>query len=324
MNNIYANARAEAQEKTLLGRERFKRMIESGSAREAIKILKEVNFGNGVVIDRAKDFEKLITGEEDKFINFIKETAPTEAIKRFFLLKNDYHNAEVFFKEKYLKKEIADAVVTSGMLETDVLKEKIFSDDYDGLSKEMSLAMKQLDKAFVAGSPDGLFISVIFANAFHSELTAAAKKDSILAKIWSDRADAENISLALRSRDYTRTQIGKIDEGTLTDDDLKILCEENFDVIRERFRYSAAETLVNAALECAESDLPLRKFEQLTDSYAVHLLKEEKYSTEGNIPYLRYCFYKIADMINVRIILVGLLHREKKTRIFNRLREAYD
>ncbi len=323
-NNIYSNARAEAQEKTLLGKERMKRMIESGSADEALKILREVNFGDGTIIDTPKDFEKLIVGEENKFIDFIKETAPNEAIKRFFLLKNDYHNAEVFVKEKHLKKEIADAVVTSGMLQSDVLKEKIFSDDYDGLSKQMSSAMRSIDKAYVEGSLDGMIISVIFANSFRKELESISKKDAILSKIWSNRADAENISVALRSRNYVMTKTVNIGGGTLTDEDLKVLCEESFDVIKERFRYSPSAHLIDAVIECKNDMVPLRDFERLVDSFAVRLLKEQKYAIEGNVPYLRYCFYKSADITNVRIILVGLLNGEEKTRIYDRLREAYD
>lgn len=72
INPLFANARAKSLEKFLVGKEKFLRMIDSEDADEALKILSEVNFGGGVSISSATEFEKLIDFEEEKLFDFIK------------------------------------------------------------------------------------------------------------------------------------------------------------------------------------------------------------------------------------------------------------
>ena len=51
-DSIYANARAAALTGSLLGADRLSRMADCASADEAVKILQEVNFGEGAAADR--------------------------------------------------------------------------------------------------------------------------------------------------------------------------------------------------------------------------------------------------------------------------------
>ncbi|MBP5466258.1 MAG: V-type ATPase subunit, partial [Clostridia bacterium] len=94
---LYSSARAVVMEKTLLGEDRLKRMLE-GTADDALKILSEVGFGTGDVsragIDAVSDTETA------RLCSFIKETAPDDKIKKFFLLPYDFKNAEALIKEK--------------------------------------------------------------------------------------------------------------------------------------------------------------------------------------------------------------------------------
>ena len=78
---LYSSALAVSMEKTLLGEDRLKRMID-GTAEDALKILSEVGFGAG---DNAGDAIDLVAEDERvKLCAFIKENAPDENLIKFF------------------------------------------------------------------------------------------------------------------------------------------------------------------------------------------------------------------------------------------------
>ena len=68
----------------------------------------------------------------------------------------------------------------------------------------------------------------------------------------------------------------------------------------------------------------ISEFEKAADDFPLKILLEKKYSSEGYLPFVTYCYYKLAEIKNVRIILVGLLNGESKTAIKNRLRLTYE
>lgn len=102
-NPFYANARAKSAENYLLGADRFNRMLQADSAEDALKILREVNFGEGANAESALEFEALLRAEREKLNRFVREVSPSRAFRRFFLAESDYHNAEALIKAKHLK-----------------------------------------------------------------------------------------------------------------------------------------------------------------------------------------------------------------------------
>ena len=65
------------------------------------------------------------------------------------------------------------------------------------------------------------------------------------------------------------------------------------------------------------------RYKKVADGYAVSYLMRYKFQSGGMLPFIRYCFYKLADISNVRIILAGLINGEKSADIKDRLREHY-
>ena len=106
-NAIFANARASALQASLLGADRLNRMVDCASGDDALKILSEVNFGNGVTVASALEADLLIEAEERRYTAFVRETAPSEALCRYLLAEYDYHNAEAIVRSKYMKTDCA-------------------------------------------------------------------------------------------------------------------------------------------------------------------------------------------------------------------------
>lgn len=316
---LYSNARAVSMEKTLLGEDRLKRMID-GKADDALKILSEVGFGAG---DNVRDeIDAVSTEETAKLSAFIKETAPDEKIAKFFLYPYDFKNAETLIKSKYLKTEPTFA--PSGLFDVKDLKDKIFADDYGSLPKRMATALFNSDKAFVEGTASGLYINSLFTKALYDELFALNLKNAFLVKILRAKSDLINASIAFRTRDIAAAEKQFVAFGELNADALKSICEDDLDKIREKFRFSSYKEEIFAAADGIEKGEGLKEFEKMSDGYAVKLIKKYRYEQSGDFPFIRYCFYKLADIANVRIVLVGLVGGLSAQEITERLRERYE
>ncbi len=322
-NNIYANARAVTAMRNLLGYDRLVRMAESANAKDAFKILSEVNFGDGTTSD-ASEYEALLAAEEQKLTSFIREVSPNEKLTRFLLAPKDYHNAQALMKAKFLKTDAAPMLTEEGLYKTELLKEKIFADDYDEFPSPMAEALAKADVLFVSGEADGRKIDVLFKKALYRQLRELSDSDRLLGEIYRVKADAANIATALRSRDFQEAKLQFVGGGRLGEDELKILCGESVETIAEKFRYSPLKDLVFAATEGFSEGKPLSGFERLADGYALAQLKKERYNDEGYRPFLLYCYYKTAELTNVRIVMSCLSNQIFGSDIKSRLRETYE
>ena len=138
------------------------------------------------------------------------------------------------------------------------------------------------------------------------------------------RADAANIGICLRARDALAAREMAVAGGTLGEDALRILSEESADAIRERMKFSSRRALIEAALEDFSAGRPLVALERAADSAALTILKKEKYSDGGYLPFVRYCCYKAAELCNVQIVLTCLANGSDRADIRVRLRETYE
>ena len=323
-NATYANARAKSLEKYLLGNERLNRMIESSSAEEALKVLSEVNFGEGVVIGSPLDFELLLDAETNKLYKFIKETGANDALASYLLIKNDFHNAQCYIRAKYLKIDIDDMLTLDGTIKKEVLKEKIMVDEYKSFPKPLQSALSRADFCFVSNKATGRTVDGIFKKELYTELYNLSKREKTLNEIYKVQADCTNVATALRTRNYALSCEEFVDGGTLSKDFLKALCEQPLEVLKETCRYNDKSEMLLSAIDGAIKNQPLSYFENRADSYAVALLQKDKYSTEGLHPFLLYVFYKLAEIINVRIVMVGKINGLSKADIKRRLRKGYE
>ena len=323
-NAIYAGARAKALENNLLGKERLFRMLDSENPEDAMKILSEVNFGRGVSVDSFMEFETLISAEEKEFISFVKSDCPSDALKNYLLLPFDFHNAEAFIKEKYLKKQFLELTVESGLINKEIMRDKIMLDEYKGFPEEMAKALLYCDGEFTSGKATGASVSTAFKCALYKELFKNAQKNQYLKEIFTVKADCANVGTALRVRNFSAAKRFFVVGGKISEGELKILSEEPVDALKEKCKFMNACNLVSVAVDALTKGEPLSDFETEADGYALSLLKKKKYSTDGIIPFMLYCYYKLAELKNVRIIMVGLINDVDKNEIKRRLRETYE
>ena len=322
-NSIFANARASALEKSLIGAERLARMAESASAEDAMKILSETGFGGGLLVP-ASESEQLVEAEERALAAFIRENSPDKKLTRFLLAKYDFHNAEAVMRAKHLRIDPASMAGTEGAYPLAFLEEKFFADDYGAVCAPLRRACMAADALFVGGGATGRKIGALFSRAMFGGLAALAGRNKVLSEIVAIRADAANIGVCLRTGSYLAAREMTVAGGTLGEDALRLLAGESPDTIRERLRLAPQRALIDAALEDASAGRPLLLLERAADSAALTVLKRAKYDNEGNLPFLRYCCYKEAELRNVQIVLTCLSNGTDRAEIRARMRETYE
>lgn len=323
-NIYYSNARARSQELKLLGIERINRMIEAETPDGVLKILSEVNFGEGLIIDSALDFEKLISAEMGSLSAFIRECSPTEAFKKFTLLKNDFHNAEAIVRNKYLKIDETELLTENGLIDVDELKDKILVDDYSSFPKELATALMKADELFVSNKATGALLDDIFIKGLYSALLSATKGHAFLRKMVVFKIDALNLGIAFRLKNYNKAKEFFIDGGKLSKEELSDICELSLDEIKHKFSFNIYSNLINSAIFDKENNESLSAFEKAVDDYPMQLLLKEKYTTSKDLPFIQYCYYKLADVSNFRLIIVGAINKVNKEEIRKRLRIGYE
>ncbi len=322
-NSIFANARASVLETTLLGAERFLRMADCASPDEAIKILQETGFGDGTEAS-AGDTERLVEAEEKKLAAFIREASPDDRLARFLLAEYDFRNAEAVMRAKHLRLDFRPMCGTEGAYPLSLLESKIYADDYGRFDAPLRCALAAADELFVGGGATGRTVNTLFTRAMYEELMLLAGKRKELREIASVRADAANIGVALRARSWPLTQETMVPGGSLKGEELRVLAEESADAIREKMRFSPRRELVCAALENFAEGQPLTLLERAADSAALLLLKKKRYSDEGYLPFLRYCYYKLAELRNVTIVFACLENGVDRSVVRARMRESYE
>ncbi len=323
-NIYYSNARARSLEVKLLGRERLNRMIDSDTADGVLKILSEVNFGEGLFVDSVLDFEKLITAEMNSLYSFVRECSPTLAFKDYILLKNDFHNAQAIVRHKYLKIDETALLGECGLIDISELKDKILVDDYSSFPNALASALLKADELFVSNKATGTNIDNLFVQGLYSELLSSTKKHSFLRKLVVFKIDTLNISLAFRIRNFNVAKEFYISGGKISLDEFKFLCELSLDEIKHKFLFSDYHDLINLAILDKEGNNSLSRFEKAVDDYALELLLKQKYTISKDFPYIQYCLYKLADINNARLIAVGAINKIEKEEIRDRLRICYE
>ena len=112
---VYTNGVIAVKERQLLGEKllRFPGM----TAEEVLRVLAESGFGTGG--------EDPLRTEERALDAFIREYAPTQADRAYFLVPRDFHNLKALYKAEKLAADPAPMLGPEGLWSVDRLKEML-------------------------------------------------------------------------------------------------------------------------------------------------------------------------------------------------------
>ena len=78
----FIGALCKSKERLLIGEEKFARMIDTDTAEDAFRMLRESGFGGDAEASGARDFEKLIAAETESLIGFSANTHRAKTMPR--------------------------------------------------------------------------------------------------------------------------------------------------------------------------------------------------------------------------------------------------
>lgn len=321
---VYSNARVKSLENSFLSQEKINRMVYADSLDEAVRVLLESNYGNGVIAS-AYDFDLILNAEENKVSEFMAENTIPKMGLDTFLTKNDYHNAKAITKAKYMHQDdVSYMVAPEGKYSVELLKEKIFNDSYDDLPLIMKEALESIDTARVMGDKSPSFIDVTLDKAMYKDIlnTLKSAKAHSIKKYWQASIDFGNISLFIRYKkiglSLKNLQSSLIEGGEISLDIFESYFDQAIDMFLEKLKYTQ---YANVVLSIEKDNLVA--FETACDNYLLNIFKENKQDVFSIAPLAGFYVAKKMEIKVCRMILILKKNKIDSNVIKQRLRDYY-
>lgn len=298
----FINGMIAVKEKSLLG-ERLHRMSES-SAEEAFRQLTECGFGANAEAVSARDYELLAESEERATDEFIREYAPSKAVRDYLLLPRDYHNAKALVKAEYLKLDAEKMLSPEGTVPVKEIEAAVQSGD----GSKLSLLGKTIGEAsafFREGEPTGVQIGVLFERALYQELSVSAKKNGAVARLLTAKADMQNLLTAFRSPNAEYAEKLYVTGGSLNAESLNHAFGEAEDAERY-FHKTPYAGFCSECLAAKRDKKPFTRAERMFERYELYELSRRRFDLNACERFLYYVFRRRAECGDVRILFVLL------------------
>lgn len=313
----YLNGLIASMYKTLIPRDKMLRFTEA-EPEEIFRALKEQGYSGEA--DSARDYQVLLENEKEKLARFISDGCFGKQVEAYCLLKNDYHNLECTVRERYMG-DLGNVFVPCGKFSLEQLKMAVLGRKTD-ITEGMKKATEEACALYESGNASGSAISTIFISNYYAELVKLVKDKRLRAAVKFD-VDAKNCSVAMRSGDFAQAKTMFIPGGTLTEEELEVLCSRDEHAIMLKFAYTPRYEYIRIAAEESLRGEPMRAFEKAADDYALSSMDDVRYVSDGIIPIIMYYLYKNAEIKNVRTIMSLRLMGANPDEIKQRLRKGY-
>ena len=316
-NIDFINAICASRTKKLVGKERLRRMAESENLSVAFDILRESAFGGDITVGY-REYEKLIENEEFLLCEFVKEYAPSEELKWFCLIANDFYNAQAILKSEFVNLNYKDFVQAEGVFTIERLKTLIDNGNGEDFPKELVTAVSEC-KNLLKNGGGGMSVGALFTRAKFDCLKRITKQ-KYLKELLVNKIDGVNLSACLRAGDEEVANAQIISGGSLTNAQLTALIKKDKDAVLKLFKDHWLFTIALNGVESVLNGKPLVELEREINSVEAEKLIANRFTqNEGTFPFSLYYFKRKNEIACVRTILTGkangLLSEQIKRRL---------
>jgi len=319
---IFANARAKAKEMNLLSEERLHRMMECKNVSDAIRILIEVNYAGGMVVED-NNFYDLLAEEENIVTAFVREVAPENVGFECFFLRNDYHNIKALLKAKYGNiEDLSPLILPDGNYSFAQLKEW-FESDKLYFSTNVEEAVKTINKAFETGNNSARLIDVEMDKAMYKDIAIILDKvdDKYIKEYFATLIDSTNILTYLRVKiinaSFAFFANNFVEGGIFT---LKQFEELNMDDAK-LIKMLSGTIYKDFYDKISGSDLSA--FETMQDNYLLKIFSINKTDMFSVAPIVGYYLAKLNEIKVLRVVLVCIKNKVSFEEMKKRVRLLY-
>lgn len=322
MDVIYTNGVIAARETGLLGGKIYK--FCEMSADEAFRAVLESGFARGAEADSVFGYEKLLAADESDIDAFIRQYAPTDAEKSYFLSPRDFHNAKAVIKTLYAQADGDKLFAPEGLIPVEEIIRCIKEEDYAPLGEQLGEACKKAAELFGEENSEvtGAEIGSIFEKYMYKHLSAVCRRNSTLKKLLQKKADYTNILTAFRSKTPEYAANTYVFGGKLKYEQLEKLFSEDFEKAENAFKNTDCYEFVKTCFEAKKNNLPYTGSERILSDTEIDFLAEKKYELKNTQPFLYYVLRRRAENLNLRILFVCLMAGMDENDIKKRLRKV--
>ncbi len=270
---VFINAVCKAEEKNLLSYEALVR-LSAAEFDEAIKMLHDYGYNEGVIDVQSFDIDELISKQVNSLINFIGEYSPNEYVENFLLATYLYNDIKAEYKRKL-------GAQCSKLYMAEKVKE-ITKGEYTHIDNETAKTLCELDLC----DPSPAEIDIAITKAMYAYKLKMAKRSgsSLLIKYSKAEIDIVNLITMNRANRLHMTQ---------NESDALFIYGGNFNLGEE------------IPKEYTEFDFkdPI-KLETEADNYLLALASSQSCDMDSIGPLLSYILRKSSELKTVKMILV--------------------
>ena len=297
---IYANGVVSSLSKDLLSKEFLKKLAESKSTDDFCSLLQESSFFGAYNFEE-NSFEDIMKMALSNLANFVKTESPNLAFSKIFLLGYDYHNVYSFLTCELTNENFEDYVDVEGNYSLSQIKEYIVSQSLDNFKNEYLKNSIMFFEKLKAEEPiDMREIDTFFKQQMFKNMLDVAKRDKILYRLIKTKIDIENISCAMRAKTQFELEGLFVAGGVLSQDDIKnVFFKNKCDPKGDEQLY------LKKFLKCAYDDKKVSaylNFERMRNFVEIDLLKDYASEVESDIPFMLFCYKKLIEIKNLRLI----------------------
>lgn len=329
MKFIQAVSRLRALETKLLDKSKIDRLIDSSSAKEALKLLQETQYGSHMSnIKKPEDYEILLSEELKRLYALMYEVSPEKSIVDIMSIRYDYHNIKVLIKGKLLGKDLSYLLIPAGTVNADSLKRCSDESNYRDLNQFMRSTFEKSLKLFEE-SEDPQKIDIIADKFMYEDMYSKGKETgekSIIDYIKTN-IDLTNLKAFLRikkqNKDRNFFNEVFIENGKLDKDVFLNNFNDSIESFINKVSYTDYYSVLKSGIEDYLNTGDFNLFEKLVDNYTMTYVKNAKYVSFGAEPLIAYIYAKETEIKVIRIIMVGKLNSIAPDTIRERLRDVY-
>jgi V/A-type H+-transporting ATPase subunit C len=326
---IFASARVRSVEKYLLTHEQIEKLLNAAAPADALKILYDLEYGDGGGQVDPEHFEQLLTEEHNWVYGFISSIVPDPREFTMFRYPYDYHNLKAVLKAEFMETDPKPMLLEFGSVETDKLEAMVRERDFSFMTEIMKSAVTDAIDAFSrTGDPQRIDL-ILDKACFGDMLSAAGKTESgdFLLDYIRLTIDVTNIKTfaRLRKMDKYRDFFSRafIPGGTLSEKLFLESYEESLEQFSEWLLPYGFHAVVTQGGAMLRETGKFTLLEKLCDDKIIQFIRSARYVTFGIEPPAAYLIAKEYEIKAARIIMAGKLAGLPNAVIRERLRETY-
>lgn len=318
-DQLYANGRIAVMSNRLLTADKFLRLAECSCIAEALKVLAECGYANGLSVQSANDYEQILIAELDEAMSVFSELCFDKNARAYFLCRYNYHNAKVLMKNKYMRVDSCEGCFSHAGTNPQQLKQAFVEDDYSTCTKTMAEACNEVDFQFAEGNRSPRVVDVVLDKAMYREMRAYAKRTAsdIPRKLFRFEADTVNLMLLYRLKKAAAgvdaLSDWLVEGGLIKKETLEKLWSDSGSAADLPEQYKQFYSL------CTSENLNLLAAEAAQKAGRNKIIRE--YADYLSIfPVVEYFFKKVDEIDKVRYVLIGVKNAIDKEIIKNHVK----